>query len=119
MRPPGSPPLRNWQRDPRTVGRDQVFIDQVMRLWGQRLDTAAIAARVKETEAAVTKALHIGREQARQSYSAPAPSLAPATPLPPLDDRPQRASRPDLTSLLMGDPSPTRSALTSKTEERT
>lgn len=59
-----------WRRRQRAVERadpDQGFVNLVMKFWDQRMDTFAIAVRLSETEAVVTKALRIGREQRREA----------------------------------------------------
>lgn len=59
-------PMMYPRRDPSQVRDDQFFVDEVMRLWDRKLDTAEIAKRLSEREAVVCVALQAGREQRRQ-----------------------------------------------------
>lgn len=66
LRAPSTFPALHWRRDPRAVRHDEHFIGRVMSAWDRGLDTADIAKSLMESEAAVSVALRVGREQRRQ-----------------------------------------------------
>lgn len=65
MRAPNMFPMLFPRRTVRNVTTDQQFIDRVMRRWDQKQDTAQIAKEMFESEAVVSVALRVGREQRR------------------------------------------------------
>lgn len=66
----GPTPQRTWRRKVEEVAKDEAFITAVMMLWDRGLDTATIADKTFECEAAVARALHIGRERRRRDDNA-------------------------------------------------
>jgi len=66
MRAPTPGPLQNWRIDPNAVEIYEDFVAEVMRHWDLKRDTTEIAQLTFESEAAVSRALWIGREKRRK-----------------------------------------------------
>ncbi|MCC6776688.1 MAG: hypothetical protein IT537_08640 [Hyphomicrobiales bacterium] len=63
---PRTPPDRNWRVDPSQLDAMDDLIAEVMRHWDAGKNTAEIAQITFESEAAVARALRIGRERRRE-----------------------------------------------------